>query len=139
MEDEDNLSSLASDAASKLDVLGHDCDSLGMDGCQVGVLKQTNQVSLSCLLKGQNSAGLEPQVCLEVLGNLTHKPLERKLADQQLSRLLVLPDLTKSHSSWSVPVFEEARVSSVITMTRTTIQGFITSDRQSSFAICEKY
>ena len=33
------LSPLASDATSKLDVLGHDGDSFGVDGCQIGVLK----------------------------------------------------------------------------------------------------
>jgi hypothetical protein len=31
---------------------------------------------------------------LKVLGNFPHKPLEGKLPDQQLSALLVLPDLT---------------------------------------------
>ena len=33
---------------------------------------------------------------LEVLGNLTDKPLEGQLADEQLRRLLVPTDLTKS-------------------------------------------
>ncbi len=36
--------------AGKLDVIGHDDDTLGMDGAQVGVLKETNQVSLRGLL-----------------------------------------------------------------------------------------
>ena len=104
------LSSLASDATSKLNVLGHDCDSLGMDGCQVGVLKQADQVSLSCLLESQNSAGLESQVSLEVLCNLTDKPLERQLPDQELCGLLVLPDLTQSHCSWPVSAINNTRV-----------------------------
>ena len=34
------------DTTGQLDVLGHDCDTLGMDGTQVGVFKETNQVSL---------------------------------------------------------------------------------------------
>jgi hypothetical protein len=38
------------DAAGKLDVLGHDGDTLGMDFAQVGVLKETNQVGLRGLL-----------------------------------------------------------------------------------------
>lgn len=33
---------------------------------------------------------------LEVLSNLTNKPLEWKLSDKELSGLLVTPDLTKS-------------------------------------------
>jgi len=42
----DFLGPLATDAAGKLDVLGHDGDTLGVDGAQVGVLEQTNEVSL---------------------------------------------------------------------------------------------
>ena len=47
----DFLGTLTTDAAGKLDVLGHDGDTLGVDGAQVGVLKQTNQVSLAGLLQ----------------------------------------------------------------------------------------
>ena len=53
------LSPLSTNAAGQLDVLGHDCNTLGMDGSQVGVLKQTDQVGLSSLLEGQDSRGLE--------------------------------------------------------------------------------
>ena len=41
-----SLGSLASDPPGQLDVLGHDGHSLGVDGTQVGVLKQADQVSL---------------------------------------------------------------------------------------------
>lgn len=34
---------------------------------------------------------------------LSRTYLEGKLADEQLSALLVLPDLTKSHGTWPVP------------------------------------
>ena len=46
----DNLSSLSTDAAGQLDVLGHDSDTLGVDGAQVGVLEQTDQVGLAGFL-----------------------------------------------------------------------------------------
>jgi len=98
------LSSLASDAAGQLDVLGHDGDSLGVDGAQVGVLEEADQVGLRSLLQGQKGGTLESQVTLEVLRHLSHKALERQLADQKLSGLLVLADLTKSHGSRSVSV-----------------------------------
>ena len=100
----EDLSTLTTDAASQLDVLGHDGDTLGVNGSQVGVLKQTNKVCLSSLLESQDSRGLEPQVSLEVLGDLTHQPLERQLADQQLGGLLVLPDLTQGDGSRPVSV-----------------------------------
>ena len=60
-----------------------------MDGAEVGVLEETNQVGLASLLKSHHSRALEPQVSLEVLGNLTDETLERQLADEQFSRLLV--------------------------------------------------
>ena len=80
-----NLSTFSTDAASELDVLGHDGDTLGMNGAQVGVLKETNQVGLRGFLKGHDSRGLETEVSLEVLGNLTDKTLEGQLADEKLS------------------------------------------------------
>ena len=51
----ERLSTLTADAACKLHVLGHDGDTLGMDSAQVGVLKQTHEVSLGSLLQSQNS------------------------------------------------------------------------------------
>jgi len=52
---------------------------------------------------------VEPQICLEVLGDLTDKPLKRQLADQQLSGFLVLPDLTQSDGSRPVSVRLQTR------------------------------
>ena len=100
--DSKSLSTLSTDAAGELDVLWHDGHTLGVDGSQVGILKESNQVGLSSFLEGKHSRALETQVSLEVLGNLTDKSLEWQLADQKLGGLLVLTDLTKSHSSWSV-------------------------------------
>ena len=99
-----SLSTLTADTAGKLDILGHDGNTLGVDGAQVGVLEQTNEVSLRGLLEGHDGGGLETEVSLEVLGDLTHKTLERQLADQELGGLLVTTDLTKSNSTRPVTV-----------------------------------
>jgi len=98
------LSTLATDPPGQLDVLGHDGDPLGVDGAQVGVLKETNQVGLAGLLESHDSRALEPQVSLEVLGNLPDQALEGQLADEELSGLLVPPDLTEGHCARPVPV-----------------------------------
>ena len=100
-----NLGALATDAAGQLDVLGHDGHALGVDGGQVGVLEETHQVGLGGLLQRQHRAALEAQVGLEVLGNLTHQPLEGQLADEQLRGLLVLADLAQGDRSRTVPVW----------------------------------
>ena len=95
----DFLSTFTTDSAGQLDVLGHDGDTLGMDGTQVGVFKQTNQVSFTGLLQSHNSRALESQVGLEVLCDFSHQTLEWQLADEKFSALLVPTDLTESHSS----------------------------------------
>ena len=81
------LRALAADPAGQLDVLGHDSDALGVDGAQVGVLEEADEVSLSSLLEREDGGALEAEVGLEVLGDLTDQALERELADQELRRL----------------------------------------------------
>lgn len=100
----EKLSALSADAAGQLDVLGHDGDTLGVDGAQVGVLEETHQVGLAGLLQSHDSGALEAQVGLEVLGDLADQALEGQLADQQLGALLVTTDLTKSHGTGPVTV-----------------------------------
>ncbi|KAL7402236.1 hypothetical protein ABVT39_011767 [Epinephelus coioides] len=68
----ESLSSLSADATGQLDIFGHDSDSLGVDGAQVGVLKQA------------------------------HQALEGQLADEQLRGFLVATDLSQSHGTGPV-------------------------------------
>ncbi len=74
-----DLSALATDATSKLDILRHDCDTLSVDGTQVGILEETNKIGFRSLLKSQYRSRLEAKICFEVLGNLTNEALERLL------------------------------------------------------------
>ena len=99
-----SLGALTTDTPGQLDVLGHDCDTLSVDGAQVGVLEQADEVSLASLLEGHDSRALEAQVCLEVLSDFTHQTLEGELADQKLSALLVTADLSQGHGSGPVAV-----------------------------------
>jgi hypothetical protein len=90
------LSHLAPDPPSKLNVLGHYGDALGMDGTEVSVFEQTNQARFRRLLQRQNRMALEPQVRLKILSNLTDQPLEWQLLYQKLRTLLVLADFSAS-------------------------------------------
>ena len=109
------LRALTTEAAGELNVLGlykakvrgwfrecmmyeelTDSDTLGMDGAQVGVFEERDKVGFDGLLKGADGRGLEAQVALEVLGNLTDETLEGQLADEEFGRLLVATNLTKS-------------------------------------------
>jgi histone H3 len=66
-----SLVALTTEAAGELDVLGLDGDTLGVDGAQVGVLEERDEVGLDGLLKSTDGGGLESEIRLEVLGNLT--------------------------------------------------------------------
>ena len=99
-----NLCSLPTDAAGKLDVLGHDGDALGVDGTQVGVLEEPHQIGLARLLQRHHGRALEAQVSLEILRDFAHQPLERQLTDQQLRGLLVTADLAQSYRAGPVAV-----------------------------------
>merc|ERR1712083_18951 len=96
------LGPLASNPPGKLDVLGHDGDSLSVDGTEISILEQPHEVGLTSLLESSHSGRLEPQVSLEILCNLTHQSLKWKLPDQQLGGLLVTTNLAKSNCAWPV-------------------------------------
>ena len=84
-----------------MDITDHDGDALAVDGTQVDVLKEADQVCLGGLLEGSNGSGLEPQIDLAFLGDLTDKTLEGQLADQQFGALLVTTDLAEGNGAWA--------------------------------------
>jgi len=96
------LSALSTDSACQLDVLGHDGDALCVNGAEVCVLKKTDQVSLGGFLQSADGGRLEPKVGLEILSDFSNQPLEWQLTDQELSRLLIPPDLSEGDGSWPV-------------------------------------
>jgi hypothetical protein len=75
-----------------------------VDSAEVGVFEERDEVGLDGLLESTDGGGLEAEIRLEVLGNLTDQTLEGKLADEELSRLLVTTDLTESDGSGLVAV-----------------------------------
>ena len=99
------LCSLATDSSCQLDVLWHDGDTLGVDGAQVGVFEEADEVGFRGFLEGRDGGRLESEVGLEVLGNLTDETLERELSDEELGRLLVSTDFTERDGARTVPVW----------------------------------
>jgi hypothetical protein len=80
------LRALTTETAGKLDVLGLDGDTLGVDGGKVGVLEEGDEVSLSRLLKSTDGRRLETEVGLEVLSDLTDKALEAECCANERER-----------------------------------------------------
>ena len=75
-----HLRSFTTETAGELDVLGLDGDTLGVDGAEVGVLEERDEVSLNGLLESTDGGRLEAEVGLEVLGDFTDETLEGELA-----------------------------------------------------------
>ena len=57
-----------------------------MDGGQVGVLEQGNEVGFGRLLESHDGGRLESEVGLEVLSDFTDQTLEGELSDEELGR-----------------------------------------------------
>ena len=77
-----------------------------MDGAEVGVLEQPDEVGLGCLLQGHDGGALEAEVGLEVLCDLSDEALEGQFPDQELGGLLVASDLPEGDGAGPVPVTE---------------------------------
>ena len=75
-----DLSTFSANSTGQLNVLEHYGDTFGVDGTQVGVLEQTDQVGFASLLKSQHSGALKPQVGFEILCDFSNETLERQLA-----------------------------------------------------------
>ena len=67
-----------------------------MDGAQVGVFEETDEVGFAGFLEGHDGGALEAQFSLEVLGDFPDQSLEGEFSDEELGALLVATDFTKS-------------------------------------------
>ena len=99
------LGTFSTDSAGQLDVLWHDGDALGVDGAEVGILEESDQVGLGRLLQSHDGGALEAEIGLEILGDLTDETLEGELPDEKLCALLVSSDLPESNSTWTVSMW----------------------------------
>ena len=87
---------VSADASGKIHVFLLDGHSLGVDGAEVGVLKEADDVGFSGFLQGEESLGLEAEAVIHVHGDATNETLEGGTREHHLSRLLISLDLAKS-------------------------------------------
>lgn len=88
---------LSTNTTSERHITRHNGHTSSMDGAQVRVLKESDQVRFARLLQCRDRRRLEAQIGLEVLSDLANETLERQLADQKLGRFLELADLAKRY------------------------------------------
>ncbi|ODP71542.1 hypothetical protein BGC29_19670 [Acinetobacter baumannii] len=75
-----------------------------MNGAQVGVLEEGNEVRLDRLLESADGRRLEAEIALEVLRDFADQALEGEFADQELGGLLVATNLTESDGTRLITV-----------------------------------
>ncbi len=75
-----------------------------MDSAEIGVLEESDKVSLTSLLKGKDSRSLESDVTLGLRSNLSNESLEWEFSNEELGRFLISSDLSSSNGSWSESV-----------------------------------
>ena len=87
---------IASDTTGKVHVLLLDGDALGVDGAEVRVFEETDDVGLGGLLQSLEGLGLEAEVMVHVHSDASDESLEGRSWQQHIDRLLVAFDLSES-------------------------------------------
>ena len=95
------VEALAADSAGKVHILLHHGHSVGVDGAQVGILEETGQVALSCLLKGKEGGRLEAELAVDTVADGSDEALEGSLGKHEGGGLLVSLDLSESNGTGS--------------------------------------
>lgn len=96
-----DLSAFTANSPCQLYIFWHDRDTFGVNGAQIRVFEQADQVSFRRFLKGTYSGALKAQIGFEILRDFTNQTLKRQFPDEQLCRLLVSSDFSQSYSTRS--------------------------------------
>jgi hypothetical protein len=91
-----------------------------VDGAQVGVFKERDEVGLNGLLESTDGGRLEAKVRLEILSDFTDETLEGKLADQEFS------------AGWSQLEFQMSLL--MILLTSSDSDGFLEERRYQAYS-----
>ncbi len=84
------LGALTAEAAGELEVAGHQRDALGVERAEVRVGEEAGDVRLGRLLERGDGGRLPAEALLVSRGELAQEALERRLAEEEVGRLLEL-------------------------------------------------
>ena len=85
---------LSIDPSSKLNIFWHDGLLTWVQGTEVSILQQFDQVILCSILECKYCGGLPSEVSLEILGDVLHQTAEYPHRYQQDNTILVEMDLS---------------------------------------------
>ena len=75
---------IAPDPSGEEQVAALEGHALGVESAEVGILKNACEVSLGGLLKGDECLGLEAEIVVEAVADLTDDPLEGRSWDEEV-------------------------------------------------------
>jgi len=90
---------ISSNSFGKLKISSHDGHSLCVNGAQVSVLEQGNEVGFSWFLKSQHCWALEAEFLFELVSNFSDESLEGELSNEEISWFLVFSDFPQGNCS----------------------------------------
>ena len=93
---------LSSDSPGELHVLLPDGHSLGVDAAQVGILENSDQVSLGGFLESDESLSLASKGVIDLHADGSDDSLEGGSWKEEVGRLLVSLDLSQGDGTWLV-------------------------------------
>ena len=96
--------SFTSDSSSELDVFGHDGNSSSMDGTEIGIFEETDEVSFGGFLESEDGGTLESEFVFEFSGDFSNESLEGEFSDQEIGALLIFSDFSEGDGSGSESV-----------------------------------
>ena len=91
---------LTSDSPGELHVLLHDGHSLGVDAAQVGILEDSDQVSLGGFLESEEGLSLASKGVIDLHADGSDDSLEGGSWKEEVGRLLVSLDLSEGDGTW---------------------------------------
>jgi hypothetical protein len=100
----DSSESFSSNSSGELDVFGHDGDSSGVDGTEIGIFEETDEVSFGGFLESEDGGTLESEFVFEFSGDFSNESLEGEFSDQEIGALLIFSDFSEGDGSGSESV-----------------------------------
>ena len=91
---------LAPNASCELNISNHDGDSFGVNGCQIGIFEQMDEIIFRGFLQGHQGLACPAKLLAwtseMVLGHLSHESGKGQFPQQQISRPLITLHHTKT-------------------------------------------
>ena len=93
---------VSADSSGEVHILLEDSGALGVDGTEVGVLEDSDDVSFRSFLEGKESLRLESELVVKIRADASDKSLERGAWKEVADRFLIFLNLSEGDGTWLI-------------------------------------